>query len=45
MRGDLEEVAITKSVPNWSFDLHEFSQIFPHYLAIFLAQKTDFGIC
>jgi beta-xylosidase len=34
IRGDLEEVAIMKSVQNWISYSHEFFQIFPYILVI-----------
>jgi hypothetical protein len=43
IHGDLEEVAIMKSVPKWIFNLHKFSQIFYHFLSIFLGWDTKFG--
>jgi hypothetical protein len=39
----LEEVAILKSVPNWISYLHQFSQIFPHLVSIFLVRQEIFG--
>jgi hypothetical protein len=33
-----------KSVPNWIYYSHEFSQIFPKCLSIFLGWNTEFGI-
>jgi hypothetical protein len=44
MRGELGEVSIIKSLPNWIFYLHKFSQIFIPFLSIFLAHETDFGV-
>jgi hypothetical protein len=43
IHGDLEEVAIMKSVPKWIFNLHKFSHIFYHFLSIFLGWDTKFG--
>jgi hypothetical protein len=36
----LEEVSMMKSVPNFISYLHEFSQIFPHFVSIFLEWKS-----
>jgi hypothetical protein len=36
IHGELEEVAITKVVPNYTFFLHKFYGGFSHPLAIFL---------
>jgi hypothetical protein len=40
--GDLEEVAIIKSVSNRIYYLHEFFRIFYHFISIFIARKTVF---
>jgi hypothetical protein len=39
--GDLGEVSMIKSVPNWIYYSHEFSRIFPNCLSIFLGQNTE----
>jgi hypothetical protein len=45
IRGELEEVSIMKSVPNWIFYLHDFFWILIPFIAIFPMQKTNFGVC
>jgi hypothetical protein len=42
--GDLREVSMMKSVPNWIYYSHEFSRIFfPNCLSIFLGRNMEFG--
>jgi hypothetical protein len=42
IRGDLAEVSIMKTVPNWISYIQAFFQIFPHFLSIFLARESIF---
>jgi hypothetical protein len=42
--GELEEVVITKVVPNYTFFLHKFFGNFSHPLAIFSEENSVFGV-
>jgi hypothetical protein len=43
IRGELEELLIAKSVPNWIFYLHKISRIFIPFLTIFPMKETFLG--